>query len=155
MSETKIGEAKGYTIVYDSHDRLFYLRDKDDIDVGSGKTQEEVEKKADALAKQGFNFPILALEKTNLYLRKGKVTSLNIDDRSAYFVYDDKNVGSHTKIHLHYDKVYELTPENEVVFNQVMAGRNTIVRVEKEIEALLGKLEKPINLSYFGLPNIH
>jgi hypothetical protein len=153
--ETKIGEAKGYAIVYDSRDRLFRLRDKDDVDVGSGKTQEEVEKKADALAKQNFKLPIPALEHSGLYLWRGKITSLNIDDKSAQFVYDDKKHGSHSKIHLHYDRVHELTPQNEEIFKQVMAGRNTIVGIEKGIEALMEKLEKPINLSYFGLKDTY
>jgi hypothetical protein len=153
--ETKIGEAKGYAIVYDSRDKLFRLRDKDDVDVGSGKTQEEVEKKADALAKQSFKFPIPALERSNLYLRKGKITSLNIDDKSTQFVYDDKSIGSHTKMHLRYDKVHELTPQNEEIFKQVTAEREKIGEIEKEIEALIGKLEKPINLSYFSLEDTY
>ncbi|MBU1082469.1 MAG: hypothetical protein KKB59_18430 [Spirochaetes bacterium] len=153
--ETKIGEVKGYTIVYDSRDRLFCLRDKDGADVGSGATQEEVEKKADVLAKQSFKFPIPALESTGRYLQKGKITSFNIDNKSAQFVYEDRTYGSHTKIHLRHDKVHELTPQNEEISKEVTARRNKIAEIETEVGALISKLEKPINLSYFGLKDTY
>lgn len=151
--ETKIGEVKGYTITYDSRDKLFHLKDAEDEEVGSGKTQDEVEAQADKLIKQGFAFPIPAVQKGGAYfLHLGKVTSVNLENKSCRFVYQEKGeYRSHTKVHLGHTDAYELTEHNKGIFQKVMALREQIDRLQSETAGLIDHLEKPINLAYFGL----
>jgi len=151
--ETKIGEVRGFVIVYDTKDKLFHLRNADNEEVGSGKTQEEVEKQADTLAKQAYRFPISALIISGNRLELGKVTSINIEDKSVRFVYAEKGFyHSHTKVHLGHSNLQELTEHNEEITNQVKARWDKIAEIEDEVKALIDKLDKPINLAYFNLP---
>ncbi len=147
----KIGTARGYPILYDEKRKLFILEDADGNEVASGTKQDEVEAKAEKLSKQAFNFPIPALKVSGLGLSKGRVTSLNADDKSAYFSYDEKTYGSHQKLRLRYDHAYELTEANSRIHEQVEQYRSQIKELEGKISSLIDQLEKPINLSYFGL----
>jgi len=147
----KIGTAKGYTILYDEKGKLFSLEDADGNEVASGGTQDEVEAKADKLSKQAFKFPIPALKVSGLALSKGRVTSFNADDRAAYFAYDDKRYGSHTKLRLNYDHAYELTEANAKIAGEVEECHRQITEREEIIQSLISQLEKPIDRSYFGL----
>jgi len=147
----KIGTAKGYTILYDEKRKSFILEDADGNEVASGATQDEVEAKAEKLSKQTFKFPIPAIKVSGLNLSKGRVTSLNADDRSAYFSYDDKTYGSHhQKLRLKYDHAYELTEANAQIAGQVAECGKQITEIENKIKSLISQLEKPMNLSYFG-----
>jgi hypothetical protein len=147
----KIGTARGYTILYDEKRKLFVLQDAEENEVASGATQQDVELKAEKLSKQAFKFPIPALKVSHLSLEKGRVTSVNADDRSAYFARDDKTYGSHTKLRFAYDHAYELTEANRRLYEQVEEYRSQIKQIEEKIRNLIGQLEKPINLEYFGL----
>ena len=147
----KIGTAKGYTILYNEKQKLFILEDADGNEVASGATQDEVEAKAEKLSKQAFKFPISALKVNGLALSKGRVTSFNADERSAYFAYDDKRYGSHQKLRLRYDHAYELTEANSRILEQVEQYCSQGKEIEEKISSLIDQLEKPINLSYFGL----
>ncbi len=149
----KVGIAKGYTILYDEKRKLFILEDADGNEVASGATQQDVELKAEKLSKQAFKFPIPALKVSHLSLEKGRVTSVNTDEKSAYFAYDDKRYGSHQKLRLRYDHAYELTVANYRIYEQVEQYRGQIKEIEGKIESLIDQLEKPINLAYFGLNN--
>lgn len=147
----KVGIAKGYTILYDEKRKLFILEDADGNEVASGATQNDVEIKADKLSKQAFKFPIPALHVSRLSLFKGRVTSVNTDDKSAYFAHDDKKYGSHQKLRLRHDRAYELTVANSRIYEQVEQYHGQLKEIEGKIESLIDQLEKPINLSYFGL----
>ncbi len=147
----KIGIAKGYTILYDEKQKLFTLEDADGNEVASGATQGEVEAKADKLSKQAFKFPIPALKVSGLVLSKGRVTSFNTDERAAYFAYDDKRYGSHQKLRLAYEHACELTEANAQIAGQVEECHKQITEIEAKIRSLISQLEKPIDLSYFGL----
>lgn len=149
--ETKLGEVKGYTITYDTRDKLFRLKNKNGDEVGSGKSQDDVELKAEKLSKQPFKFPIVALKVSHLSIEKGRVTSFNADDRAAYFSFDNKSYGSHMKLRLGCDKAYELTEANSRLYDEVFKCRSQIKEIEGKIESLIKELEKPINLDYFGL----
>lgn len=146
-----IGITKSYTILYDEKRKLFILQDAEDNEVASGATQDEVEVKAGKLSKQAFKFPIPALKVSRLNLEKGRVTSVNTDNKSGYFSHDDKRYGSHEKLRLRYDHAYELTEANSRIYEQVEECRSQIKQVEEKISGLIDQLEKPINLSYFGL----
>ena len=147
----KIGTTRGYKILYDDKQKLFILEDADGNEVASGARQDEVEAKAEKLSKQAFKFPIPALKVNGLVLNKGRVTSVNTDDKSAYFSYDDKTYGSHQKLRLRYDHAYELTEANSGIHEQIEQYRNQIKEIEKKISSLIDQLEKPIDLAYFGL----
>lgn len=146
----KIGTAKDYTILYDEKRKLFILQNAEGNEVSSGATQDEVETKAEKLSKQAFKFPIPALRVSHLLLEKGRVTSVNADDKSAYFSYDDKTYG-HSKLRLKYDCAYELTEANSRIHEQVEQYRSQIKEIEEKMSSLINQLEKPIDLSYFGL----
>jgi len=147
----KIGTAKGYTILYDEKRQLFILEDAGGNEVASGASQHEVEAKAEKLSKQAFKFPTPALKVSGLVLSKGRVTSFNADERSAYFSYDDKTYSSHHKLRLKYDHAYELTEANSRIQEQVEQYHSQIKEIEEKIRSLIDQLEKPIDLSYFGL----
>lgn len=147
----KIGTARGFTIIYDEARRLFVLQDAQGDEVASGATQEDVELKAEKLSKQAFKFPIPALKVSGLGLYQGRVTSVNVDDRAAYFAYADKTYGSHAKLRLPYDHAYELTEANSRIYAEVAKSREQIKEIEDKIRSLISQLEKPMNLSYFGL----
>lgn len=147
----KVGIEKGYTILYDEKRRLFILEDADGNEVASGATQNDVEIKADKLSKQAFKFPIPALKVSGLALSKGRITSINADEKSSYFAYDDKRYGSHQKLRLRYDHAYELTEVNSRIYEQVEQYHGRIKEIEEKISSLIDQLEKPIDLSYFGL----
>ena len=147
----KIGTARGYTILYDEKQKLFILEDADGNDVASGVRQDEVEAKAEKLSKLAFKFPIAALKVSHLALQKGRVTSVNADEKAAYFSFDDKTYGSHMKLRLAYDKACELTEANTRIYDEVAQYRSQIKEIEGKIESLIKQLEKPIDLSYFGV----
>ena len=151
--ETKIGEVKGHTITYATQDKLFHLRNAEGEEVGSGKTQDDVEQQADKLAKQSFPLPIQALLKGGGYsLRLGRVTSVNLDDRSCRFVYQEKELGrSCAKVRLGHTDAYELTEHNNDIHQKVREIEEHIDRLRNECAGLIENLEKPINLAYFGL----
>jgi hypothetical protein len=151
MPEIQIGTTRGYKILYDDGRKLFILKDKEGNEVASGPTQVEVEAKAEKLSKLAFKFPIPALRVSVLTLYKGRVTSVNADDRSVYFAYDDKTYGSHTKLNLRYDHAYELTEANAQIAHEVEMCRKQIREIEEKVKTLIGQLEKPIDLAYFGL----
>jgi hypothetical protein len=147
----KVGIARGCTILYDEKRRLFILEDADGNEVASGQSQDEVEAKAEKLSKQAFNFPIPALRVSGLTLFKGRVTSFNADQQSAYFSHDNKGYGSHEKLRLHYDHAYELTEANAKIAGEVEECHKQISAREEIIRSLMGQLEKPIDRAYFGL----
>lgn len=149
--EIQIGTTRGFTILYDDKRKLFVLHDAEGNEAASGPTQAEVEAKAETLSKLAFKFPIPALKVSYLSLEKGRVTSVNVDDKSAYFAFDDKTHGSHTKVRLRYDKAYALTEANAQVAGQVEECRKQITEIEAKIQSLISQLEKPIDLAYFGL----
>lgn len=150
--ETEVGTIKGYTILYDSARKTFILQNEAGDEVGRGPTQEAVEAEADKLAKAGFELPIKALLVSGLDADIGRVTSVNIGDRSCTFVFDDKTgYRSRAKIHLAFPTAYELTAANTKVWAKIQAKAAIIEAIEKEIREWLKTFEKPINYSYFGL----
>ena len=146
-----IGTTRGYTILYDERRKLFILQDTERNEVASSTTQDEVEAKADKLSKDAFKFPVPALRVSGLTLYKGRVTSFNADNGSAYFAYDDKSYGSHTKLRLRYDHACELSEANAQIASQVEECHKQIKEIEEKIRSLISQLEKPIDLTYFGL----
>ncbi len=156
--QTEVGKFRGYTILYDSRDRLFRLRDADGQDVGSGKTQEEAEEQAKKLIKLAYKFPIEALKVSNLYVSRGKVTSLNPSDCSMRFVFakDQASLyGTVMKVHLRRGPdIYEATEANKEIANQIDVARGHIKEIEGRIPSLIEQLERPMNMEYFKLPNL-
>lgn len=152
---TIITEVKGYTITYDSNSRLFYLVNSDGEDAGFGKTQDEVEAQADKLSKAEFTFPIQAFLVQNLRLASGRITSINLSDRSVRFVPDQEanayQLRGHTKQRLQYTHLYEATEANKDISHLITAARNQISQLEQQIKELWEQLEKPISLDYFNL----
>jgi len=148
----KISEVRGYTVFYSSEYKQFILRDKEENEVARAKTQEQVELQIEKLVKLAYKFPIPAFKLHYAgEVMKGRITSLNPDDKSAYFAYDDKRLGSHEKVRLISDRVFEITEANTIIHEQVIQYHAEIKSIEGKINALIQQLEKPINREYFGL----
>lgn len=154
--ETKIGRAKNYDMFYDSNRKLFILRDDAGEEVATGLTQVELEKQADKLAKQKFTFPIEAIRYSGpRTLAQGRVTSLNISERSVWFV-QNKGEGAYSyrakeRLGLHSPNLFELTDHNEEILRQIREHQATVNSLEEKIGALAKEFEKPMDLEYFGL----
>lgn len=84
------------------------------------------------------------LKVAGLGLGQGLVTSVNPNDRSAYFAFDDRAYGNHTKLRLRYDRAYELTEANSRIYAKVAKYQGQIKEIEDKIRSLLSKLEKPV-----------
>lgn len=149
--ETKIAEVQGYTVVYDSYDREFHLRDSGGDRVGSGKTQEEVEAQAEKLNKQQFAFPIPALRVSGPDIHPGRVTSINLGDESVRFAYDVKG-SSHEKVRLYHSSVYEATPHNQDIAAEVASRRKQMEELLAQIRCLIAGLDQKLDREYFKLP---
>lgn len=151
--KVKINERDGYAIFYDPERQLFCLHDAEGNEVATAGTQEKVEQEISKLAKQAFNLPIPAILARSYGIDRGRITSLNPHNKTAYFSYDKKDYGRATKIALSYDKgFYELTKANEKIAKQIEERMVQKKELDGEIEALKDQFEKPINREYFGLP---
>lgn len=156
MPEVKVSEREGLTITYDSVYKEFRLRNCDSEEVGSGKTQEDVERQADKLSKQKFQFPILALAVNGLRVEDGKVTSLNIDGKTVWFVgpsagrySGDRGVRSNHN--LRYCHIHEKTECNAVLLKKIVAQRIKVEEIEQDIKKQIDLMDKRMDLKYFGL----
>jgi len=120
--------------------------------VASAFTQEEIEDKAKKLAKNVFEpFEVLKLE-YEARVRYGKVTSVNIDERSVMFVYTDLPHGrAKEKVRFQSSDLYLRTDHNEQIMAQIAAFQATIDEQRARIKGLKGELEKPIGLEFFGV----
>lgn len=151
--ETRLGEVKGYKLVYDTYAKIFRLKDSDGETVGEGLTQDEVERQAEVLRRSAYAFPISALiVGRGGRLEFGRVTSLNIGDWSVRFAWDDKSQGSHRKVDLRYGhSLYEATEANKAIGKQLDAKADEVKRLDAEMALLIKQLEKPIGSERFGL----
>ncbi len=155
MLEIKIASIKGYDIFYATRDRRFELRNQDGEVVGQGKTQDEVEKQAELLSKKQFS-PIAAFKQYDVVLEPGRITSLNIDEQTVWFVPEKKTGPSwertRQKVSLrHSTSMFEATEKNQEIAKVVESKVAEIHRIEKDIESLISTMEKVVNLAYFGL----
>jgi hypothetical protein len=148
----KIQDKNGYSVFYDPERKLFYLEDAEGNEVGSASTQDKVEALIPEITKLAFKLPIPAILSLHSSVEKGRITSLNLHQGTAYFSYDDKGHGTTEKIALQYDKaVYELTEGNERIVSQIEKNLAQKKRLTDQIEALKEQFERPINLEYFGM----
>ncbi len=151
--DVKVGERKGFVIMYDPSGKDFHLQNSDGDEVGSGKTQEDMEKVADKLSKLKFQFPILAFNVSSGRVEEGKVTSLNVDERTIWFVGTvSRGYGSgRSKRHLRYRHVFEKTEHNVALVGEIGMLRAKIKNMEEDISMMIGQFDKPMNSKYFGL----
>lgn len=149
MSEVKVGERKGFAIMYDARFKEFRLRNSNTDEVGSGKTQEDVERQADKLAKQKYQFPIPAFKVNGFHITEGKVTSLNADDVSVWFV--APGYGGRSKHNLRYCHIHEKTECNVGLLKKIIAEEAKIEEIEQDIKAMINQMDKRMDLEYFGL----
>ncbi len=152
---TKIGEYKGYAILYDRGSRQFTLENAAGEEVGTGKTQEEVEKQADMLSKAQFHFPIRVFLTSGRGVTAARITSINLKEASVWVVEEDVSQYGYkqrSKHNLRYTpELYERTEANEKIVAVIQTKREAITQLQNEIHELVEKIEKPITLTYFGL----
>ncbi len=146
----KIKEVQGYQVVYDDSDKNFKLLNAEGDMVAFSAAQESVERKVEELKKLGFNFPIRAIYNHTL----GRVTSLNVSDRSVRFVPDepdDKKWGyrSKYKVDLSHSGLFEETEENKVICQNIQAQEDNVRMIRENIKSLEGELKDPFNHEYF------
>ncbi len=150
----KIKEIYGYNLSYDETGKRFVIGDTDGTELAWGKTQDEAEAKAKALSRQEFKRINIILVRGEGEVNLGELTSLNKDDKSAW-ISMIKGIGPDSgrrKIDLRYYRgYYEATEANLKTVESIKAKREALLRAQTEITALVGTLEKPINLEYFGM----
>lgn len=147
-----IGEYKTYKILYNDRRKKFIANDEED-EVATATTQVELEKQIDTIVKFKWSFPINAYDHQGQKVIAGRVTSCNPNDLSIRFARNEiKGYGSGvSKEHLRYSSIYEATPANAVIFDRVTTLQEAIVKLEQQAEDWCGKLEKKMDLAYFGL----
>lgn len=147
----KIKEIEDYQLVYDDRSKDFKLLDAEGDEQASGKNQDEVEKKVEELKKSNFKFPIRVYHDTGFTIELGRLTSLNVTDRSIRYVPDDTRGQSKFKKHLNHTRLFEITDANRSLAQDIQAKKKHVDEVQDEIKALREKMEKPINPEYFGI----
>jgi len=152
---TKIGEYKGYTILYDSQSKVFRLENAQGEEVGSGATQEAVETQADALSKTRFPFPIRVFDAQGRDVRASRITSVNLKEVSVWVVEEEMSAFGYKqrqKRNIGYSpNLYERTEANEQIAATIKVKKDAITQLETEIKELIATLEKPITPAYFGI----
>lgn len=151
----KIKEIYGYTLLYDERSKRFVVWDTDGTELANATTQDEAEVKAKTLHKQEFSrIPVMRVVSDGR-ISRGELTSLNRDEKSAWVSMEksERTWGSgRQKISLRYDSgYYEATETNLKTVEDIKAKREIIDGILAEIEGLRDTLDKPINLSYFGI----
>ncbi len=151
----KIKEIYGYKLGYQEGLERFVLEDTDGTELAYGKTQSEVEVKAKSLRQQEFKRIRIIKVQTEGVSNLGELTSLNRDDNSAWVSMEkgeDSWGSGRSKIALHYDHgFYEATETNLKILENIKGRRETLLQIKSDIDTLIGTLEKPINLAYFGI----
>ena len=153
---TTIKTIYGYKLAYDDRLKRFVILATTGEELAYGRTQDEAEAKAKSLTKQEFKrIPIIRVYGGNGEITAGELTSINRDEETAWVSMekDSRTFGSgREKISLLSVKsYYEKTPPNMNIASQLAEKREAISEIRKEIGGLEEKLEKPINLAYFGL----
>lgn len=151
----KINEMYGYQITYDQRMRRFLVEDSDGTELACANTQDEAEVKAKSLSKQEFTRIPIARVYIEGRIATGEVTSLNRDEKTAWVSMEkgeDTWGSGRQKISLSSSKeYYELTGANAEILESIKAKSETLNQIRAEIRVLIDTLEKPINLSYFGI----
>ena len=150
-----INEIYGYQLSYDEVKKRFVIIDTDGTELAHAPTQDEAEVKAKALSKQEFSRIWIMRVRTEGEITMGEITSLNRDEKSAWVsmkISKDSWGSGRQKINLKYDRgLYEATETNLKIIEDIRLKREILTEIRLEIEGLIDTLEKPINLSYFGL----
>lgn len=150
INEVKIGSKDGYDTFYDPNDKLFRIRDPQGNEVGKGATQDKVEADIARLVKTALKLPVAAIMWTYHKWERGRITSVNLQNNFAWFSFDDKTRRHAEKVSLSgRNEIFELTPANEALEKQIGELLVHQAEVEKQIDALRAKFEKPINHKYF------
>jgi hypothetical protein len=147
--KTKVGEYKGYKFIYDTDQKTFAAENPQGEEVGTGKTQDEIEKLIDADIKQRHKFPITVIKSTYNSLTLGKITSMNLSDGTFWFVSEQKE---RSKESVRYGSNFYLANEtNLAIVAKVQELRKQIDALEKEIRETKMTLTEPITQQYFGI----
>jgi hypothetical protein len=149
MNEVKVGSRDGYDTFYDPSSKKFRLRDSAGNEVASGDTQDEIDREIGQLVKNALKLPVLAIMWTYHKWEHGRITSVNLQNNTAWFL-DDKTRRHAEKVHLGgRAELFELTPANEALAKEVDDLLVKQKELEKQVEALRAKFEKPITHKYF------
>ena len=152
----KIKQIYGFDLWYDERRRFFVITDTDGTELTHSERQDEAEIKAKSLSKQEFKrFPIVRVTHEGI-IQVGELTSLNRDDKSVWVSMEKSpemwGSGGRSKLNLKYDhNFHELTEANAKILEGIRAKHEALKQIEADIEAVVGTLEKPINMNYFGI----
>lgn len=135
MSDIIIAEYKGYTIKFGGLNAQFV--GKGELPTGWFDTYKGVTDKIDRLlkAESKGKFPI-AVYKVAGGMTKGKITSINTEAKSAWFVDERENRQKLAS----YSEIYAVNENNEVIYGKVGELRQTILKCEAEQKQLLKTL---------------
>jgi hypothetical protein len=149
MNEVKIGFKDGYNTFYDPNAKVFRVRDPQGNEVSHGTTQDQVEKQIPDLVKQALKLPVAGFMQQYGKWQTGRITSVNIGDRTAWFSFDDKTRRHAEKVYLDRSGIYAITPKNQTVIEKIQEHARHIVDLNNQIALLETDLEMPINREYF------
>ena len=153
--KTKIGKVETFDLYYDTGRRKFCLENAEGDEVATAQTQAEVEEQAKQLLKKQLSLPIPAFRVSSHAVIRGRITSINPSERSAWFVADKGEHGTYgsgrEKVDFRYLHLYQVTPANEETAKAIKERLNAIALFGKEIADLIKKLEKHINEQFFNL----
>jgi hypothetical protein len=154
MNEVKVGSRDGYDTFYDPNNKVFRVRDSQGNEITHGDTQDKVDKDIIQLVKTALKLPVLAVMWYYHKWERGRITSVNLEANTAWFSFDDKTRRHAEKVHLGgRADLFELTPANEALAKEVADLLIQQSGLEKRIEALGEKFEKPISREYFEEAN--
>ena len=145
----EVGKRDGYTISYDPQKKEFILTDLQREDVATSESQEQLEKQIPDLIKQALKLPVAGLIERYGRWQTGRITSVNIGDRSAWFSFDNKSRQHAEKVNLNHSEIYAITPKNQTVIEKIQEHAQHIKDLTNQIVLLEKELESPIDLQFF------
>jgi len=145
----EVGKREGYTTFYDPPKKVFILTNPQGIDVAVSPSQEQVEKQIPDLVKQALKLPVAGFMQQYGKWQTGRITSVNIGDRTAWFSFDDKTRRHAEKVYLDRSGIHAITPKNQTVIEKIQEHERHIVDLNNQIALLKADLEMPINREYF------
>lgn len=132
-----IASYKGYEISYDTHSKEF-TADVQDLHVHAA-SQTELERQIDTALKHAGVFPVQVVFSSGTQVTYGRITSYDPSYHRGWFV---SQTGEREKP-WDFDKYFLDTEANRAICEQVKTKLGDIVRINKEIEELRKRLEKP------------
>lgn len=146
----EVGTYKTSKIFYDPQEKQFTLQDVAGNILATAASQDELEKKAEKVTKQKLNLPMPVLYSRYHSLVSGRITSVDLSNRTCYFVPDNKILGySKEKLYLNFNHIYPCTCHNLDIQKQIQAIADQENNLQKMREEAMARLESILDPNSF------